>query len=90
MAYFANGTEGEIFESRWCSRCVHNDINNVCPVMMLHFVFNDIQVDAANRVDAGKPIGNDASATALLMLGELIREDDGRPAQCAMFFAAPD
>ncbi len=89
MAYFANGTESEIFESRWCSRCVHN-VYVGCPVMVLHLVFNDDQVAAANRMDAGMPVGNDASATALLMLSELIREDEGRPMQCAMFFAAPD
>ena len=24
MAYFANGTECEIFQERWCARCIHS------------------------------------------------------------------
>lgn len=37
MAYFSNGTEGMIYEEKYCSRCVHND---GCPVWGLHFEQN--------------------------------------------------
>ena len=47
MAYFANGTEGAMFEEAWCSRCVHSDISGdreigvhpPCPVWMAHTLF---------------------------------------------------
>lgn len=49
MGYFANGTEGELFEEAWCARCVHSDHrpgkefgdrdNPPCPVWMAHLLF---------------------------------------------------
>lgn len=47
MGYFANGTEGELFEEQWCSRCVHSDVSPGkepgvdpgCPVIMAHQLF---------------------------------------------------
>lgn len=47
MGYFANGTEGAMFEEAWCSRCVHSDISGdreigvdpPCPVWMAHTLF---------------------------------------------------
>lgn len=47
MGYFSNGTEHEMFEDAWCSRCVHSDISGdreigvdpPCPVMMAHSHF---------------------------------------------------
>jgi hypothetical protein len=49
MGYFANGTEGEMFEEAWCSRCVHSDYrdgkefgdrdNPPCPVWMAHQLY---------------------------------------------------
>lgn len=43
MGYFANGTEGMIFEETWCSRCVHYDeekgVDKPCPVFMAHFLY---------------------------------------------------
>ena len=24
MGYFSNGTEGELYQERWCSRCLHD------------------------------------------------------------------
>ncbi len=39
MGYFANGTEGEIYEEKYCERCVH-DRDEMCPVWFLHFTYN--------------------------------------------------
>jgi hypothetical protein len=47
MGYFSNGTEGEMFEDAWCSRCVHSDISGdreigvdpPCPVWMAHTLY---------------------------------------------------
>lgn len=47
MGYFSNGTEGEMFEEAWCSRCVHSDISGdreigvdpPCPVWGAHLLF---------------------------------------------------
>ena len=39
MAYFSNGTEGELYEARYCRRCVH-DINQDCPIILLHLMRN--------------------------------------------------
>lgn len=39
MAYFSNGTSGEIFQELWCSRCIH-DVNQDCPVWLLHLIYN--------------------------------------------------
>lgn len=43
MGYFANGTEGAIFEERVCSRCVHYDrepgVDKPCPVWMAHLLY---------------------------------------------------
>ena len=40
MGYFSNGTEGQMYEERYCSRCVHRDDEYGCPIWNLHFVFN--------------------------------------------------
>lgn len=43
MGYFSNGTEGEMFEARWCERCVHQDESEDsigCPVWWLHLMWN--------------------------------------------------
>ena len=48
MGYFANGTEGMIFEEQWCSRCVHSDVSPgreigvdpPCPVLFAHTLFS--------------------------------------------------
>jgi hypothetical protein len=47
MAYFANGTEGALFEEAWCSRCEHSDLvggrepgnDPACPVWMAHQLY---------------------------------------------------
>lgn len=47
MGYFSNGTEGEMFEEAWCSRCVHSDlgfgkeigVDPPCPIWMAHSAY---------------------------------------------------
>lgn len=72
MAYFSNGTEGEIFENRWCSRCVNNAEGN-CPIWCLHLLWNSAAV------------GNDADETAAASLNTLIPMRGLDPDKCSMF-----
>lgn len=37
MGYFSNGTEGEMYRERYCSRCIHEQD---CRVWMLHELHN--------------------------------------------------
>lgn len=39
MGYFSNGTEGDIYRERYCSRCAH-DLNNDCAVLLAHILYN--------------------------------------------------
>lgn len=39
MAYFSNGTEGQMYEERYCNRCVHRDDEYGCPIWNLHFAY---------------------------------------------------
>jgi hypothetical protein len=76
VGYFSNGTEGLMYEERYCSRCIHyGDAEGPgCPVMNLHWLHN---YDEAN---------NDAS-----MLHVLIpRTEEGENQQCAMFVEQPE
>lgn len=42
MGYFSNGTEGTLFQARYCNRCVH-DRDEDCPIWMLHLSYNNDQ-----------------------------------------------
>lgn len=42
MAYFSNGTEGDIYEAEYCDRCIHQD---GCAVWELHMIHNSDQHD---------------------------------------------
>ena len=37
MAYFSNGTEGMMYEERYCNRCIHGPD---CVVWAVHFDYN--------------------------------------------------
>lgn len=43
MGYFSNGTEAELYEQRYCSRCVHSDqeigVDPPCPIWLAHILF---------------------------------------------------
>ncbi len=76
MGYFANGTEGDLFESENCNRCVHENAKNGCPVMMAHVLFS---YDLCNKQDdPGKVI-----------LDMLIPRDGAYNAKCAMLAPKP-
>ncbi len=41
MAYFSNGTEGEMYKEQWCERCIHDGHGeNACPVWTMHLTYN--------------------------------------------------
>ncbi len=42
MAYFSNGTEGEVYRERFCYRCLHCDVGEdarECPVWSAHWYY---------------------------------------------------
>lgn len=81
MAYFPNGTAGEMFRERNCFLCVHGagerleDGAEPCPIMTLHLLWNYEREDEAKR----------------MALDELIPEPDPIYAvpTCRLFLAAP-
>lgn len=56
MGYFANGSEGECYQDRWCVRCVHwkdegDGRGEGCPVYDLHILYNydQLKKDSTRR-----------------------------------------
>lgn len=49
MGYFANGTEGEAYEARWCNRCVHQrgERDTGCAVWNAHLLTNYSQTEGS-------------------------------------------
>lgn len=43
MGQFSNGTDGEIYYSKWCERCVHDnpDTEDFCTVWNMHLMGNE-------------------------------------------------
>jgi hypothetical protein len=39
MAYFPNGTAGDLYQEQYCNRCVH-DRESKCPIWGAHLLFN--------------------------------------------------
>jgi len=79
MAYFANGSEGDAYETAYCARCRYQldkdpDKGECCPVLMLHLLWNYDQ---------------DAEPDKKLALELFIPQHGTIPTQCTMF-AAPD
>lgn len=52
MGYFANGTEGNDYESSYCARCVNNYHDRGCYVWLLHMLWNYDQHDDEAKADA--------------------------------------
>ena len=75
MAYFSNGTEGMIYEEKWCSRCVHAPTEDCeCVVLQAHALYS---YELCN--EKGTP-----GKTILDMM--IPMSDDGLfPEKCAMF-----
>ncbi len=73
MAHFSTGTEGQMYEEKFCHRCVYwvGDVLNIgsemgCPVWELHFLHNGDR--------AWQPI-----------LDTLIPMERGHPGTCSTF-----
>ncbi len=53
MAYFANGTEGIMYEEEYCFKCINYRDNGSgsegCPILDLHFIRN---YDECNKKDS--------------------------------------
>lgn len=88
MGYFANGTEGMIFEEAWCSRCAHSDtsgnreigVHPPCPVWMAHTLY---AYQLCNAEDHPAKIILD-----MLIPTEIRKANDGhgyRHNECALF-----
>ena len=45
MAYFSNGTEGEIYQEQYCYRCQNWNDEKGCPIMDLHLLWNYDAID---------------------------------------------
>jgi hypothetical protein len=72
MAYFSNGIEGEVYESRVCAHCIHNDN---CAVMEAHHFGNYGQI-------------RDGEVVKDHPLQILIPDDKkGHPSLCRMFYS---
>ncbi len=72
MGYFSCGAEGNDYEARYCSRCIHGqDQEEGCPVMSAHVIHNY------------KECNNPSSILHML----IPRDDVGNNKQCRMFVA---
>ena len=40
MGYFSNGTEGDMYEEKYCNHCINMDQEKGCPVLNLHLLWN--------------------------------------------------
>lgn len=40
MGYFSNGSEGDDYQNKYCSRCQHLDEDGGCPVFDAHLLYN--------------------------------------------------
>ena len=74
MGYFSNGSEGEYYESEYCSKCVHypgSEDDGGCAVLIAHMIYN---YDECNNKDS--------------ILHILIpRDTKGNNEKCQMFIA---
>jgi hypothetical protein len=78
MGYFPNGTAGDMYEADYCNKCINEDEEKGCPIMMLHLMWNYDAVDP-------KTAENKARRQALEAFIPTDRE--GWNQQCRMFKA---
>ena len=80
MAYFPNGTSGDVYQERWCYRCVNwvedpdDEGNWGCIVLDLHMAWNYEQCRKTPRARIMKQA-----------LEHFIPSKDGDPQKCNMF-----
>ena len=70
MGYFSNGTEGDCYEAQYCSRCIHEDEEHGCAVMLAHVLYNYRECNNENSI-----------LHLLIPLGS-----DGFNEQCKLFY----
>ena len=62
MGYFANGTEGERYQQRYCFRCVHWSDEYGCPCFLAHELWNYVECNKPDsilqRMIPQKDVGN--------------------------------
>jgi hypothetical protein len=49
MGYFSNGTEGAIYQKRYCYKCAHWNRNYGCPCLLAHELWN---YEECNKTDS--------------------------------------
>ena len=72
MGYFSNGSEGMDYEAKYCARCIHNQEEASCAVLLAHQLYN---YDECNKPES-----------ILHIL--IPRDDRGYNEKCAMFIEA--
>ncbi len=84
MGYFPNGTAGDMYEAKWCARCVHQKPDDGgCPVLLLHLLWN---YDACNGDQDEASDERKAKHTAL---GVFIAQKGTGNLKCTMFHEKP-
>lgn len=80
MGYFSNGTEGDSYREKYCSRCAHYDPegDKECPVWEAHLSFN---------YDQHTPEGKREGPVAQILDQLIPRDAKVGNAKCAMFLA---
>ena len=63
MAYFPNGTSGEMYEETYCAKCAHSNFEDqdgpMCPVWTLHMLFNYEDGDVKTCLDILIPMDDE-------------------------------
>ncbi len=78
MAYFPNGTSGEILEVQ-CCECLHKDIDTTCPIYYVQSVFNYKQSENRDlEVCLGLMINDKGICQMKKILDRLLVVDDDR------------
>lgn len=72
MGYFANSIEAQLYEERFCNKCIH--YNNECPILFLHGLWNY------------EAVGKNKDETKETTLNSFIpRDGKGKNEECLMF-----
>lgn len=58
MGYFSNGTEGDLYQDRYCRRCVHYGPEDGpgCPIWGAHLAYNYELTNVPHMESPGKAI----------------------------------
>jgi hypothetical protein len=78
VAYFANGSEGDYYEDKYCSKCVHEEN---CAVLHLHSIWN-YQAWGGNIPCTALP----ESKVKFEALNTLWPREDDHNGECSMFY----